>query len=196
MWKDQIVNLARHHQSFYIYYNYYTISYHHHNRYQQKHAKAKHFDAEIGTYVMVAAKQHRSKLESSWIGPYVVTAERGTHRREVRSLLDDSVEEVHVARLLRFHNRLLHSPAVLKEQAGYLNEGFEVQEVLSHEKRGRQYWVEVHWKGFTIEDNTMEPLETIAGVAAKQVEEYLHGVSTGDPVVRYFSRLKKSLGEP
>jgi hypothetical protein len=150
--------------------------------------KALALEANVGDFVLVAAKTQRSKLESRWTGPYIVTEESNEHLRKVKSLMDQHVEEVHVSRLIRFVNRLNNSEALLKEQAGYLGNEFEAAAVVGHVKRGREFWLIVRWRGFQPEDDTAEPWLNIWEAAPQAVEEYLSGLDKDDPVVRFFSR--------
>jgi hypothetical protein len=145
---------------------------------------------EMGNYVMVAAKRDRGKLEARWVGPFKVISCPSSHLVEVENLLDGKTEVVHVSRAIQFNNRLLNTEAILREQNGYLAEGFEVEAVIDHRQQGNEWEVLIKWRGFENEDNTWEPIGNIIDVDMNIVRKYVNG--TRDHRLKKFFARKES----
>jgi hypothetical protein len=72
-------------------------------------------DISVGDYVLLACAVRRKKLLSQWLGPFIVTDILSSHVVRIKGMLDGAPQKVHIARLHKYSNLLLHSEEDLKE---------------------------------------------------------------------------------
>jgi hypothetical protein len=162
--------------------------------------RAKPADFAVGLYVLVARvnkQNNRSKLLMTWRGPYLVVEAKHSHLYTVRSLVDDSLIEVHASRMKIFGNQELDVTIAVKDLITLHDGLYHVEELLElklDEEGTEQHVVRVKWLGFE-EECTEELVERLAADVPKLVDAFLKDkkkVPAADAVVvRRFLQRKK-----
>jgi hypothetical protein len=116
---------------------------------------------KVGDFVLVACPRQRSKLKFQWLGPQVVVDVLTTHVFLVKDLVSNKEANVHVSRIIPFEEGKLLSEEGIKQQAAYINKGYEIQKIVRAREQNGSIQLEIEWFGFTPEFNSWEPAKTI-----------------------------------
>jgi hypothetical protein len=154
--------------------------------------KRKPFSAAIGKMVFRASRTRRNKLESTWIGPFIIRSIQG-HKVTIESIQDGHQETVHVGHLREYTPNTEVPEEMLKEQAGYLEEGFLIDTILEvAQDEQDNFLCLVKWDGYDDTYNTWEPALTIYPVAKEKVDACL--ATLGKKEEKLFAKfIKKNL---
>ena len=144
----------------------------HHNN--KVHIKTPNFT--IGDFVLVGALQKsRQKLKVKWMGLRRITKALSGWVFEVENLITKKLEKVHVSRLKFYNEKDLEVTEDIKNQVSYNEDIFEIENIedIKYETDKQEYQLFIKWKGFSVEENTWEPLEEIIKTAIDTVKDYL-----------------------
>jgi hypothetical protein len=148
-------------------------------------------DIIVGDMVLLACSVRRRKLQSQWLGPYLVTEILGSHVVRVKDMITGALQTAHIARLHKYSNLLRHSEEDLKEQIAYFSDSLSIEKVVGYRIIGGICELEIHWEGFENENNTWEPADYIYEVASDAVMAYLETLDS-----KQRSKLKRKIIKP
>jgi hypothetical protein len=135
------------------------------------------------------------KLNPRWTGPYIIDKldDKG-FKATIRSM-DGNLQEVHVAHLRNFTvERGNLSEELLREQAGYMDEGFMVEDVLEIADDGEGgFVVLIKWEGYSDTANTWEPVQSIYHAAEEKIKSVMENMDNAKEKKRLI-RFIKNLG--
>lgn len=128
---------------------------------------------EVGDFVMVSVAHDVEKLSSRWHGPYRITDIQTEYVYEVENIVTNKKEDVHLSRLLKWDNKLFNTNYGIKEQAAYLQGGFEIAKIGNHRSKNETMELLVYWFGFEDTDASYEPAKDIFDSAPELVLDYI-----------------------
>jgi hypothetical protein len=140
----------------------------------------------VGDFVLLARVGKGKKLAPRWRGPMRVIEQSRDMVYKVQDLVTGMAYEAHAERLRFYHDASLNQTASLLAATAAANEGFEIDEILSHElpEAGVPHLL-ISWKGFGAEEHTLEGLVQVHSDAPTPVERYVRSLlKSEDPEVR------------
>jgi hypothetical protein len=128
-------------------------------------SSAKEVNFGLGDFVMVAIPKGkiRNKFQVAWNGPMQITEEISDWVFKVETLDGAKSEIVHASRL-KFYSETLDNIAeeVISDSLSISKqEYFQIDSLLDIRKVRKGYEVLVQWLGFSDEDNSWEPIESL-----------------------------------
>ena len=139
--------------------------------YHQKAEKEQKDEYHVGQKVWlvtsnIKTKRPMRKLDSKKIGPFLILEKVSSHAYRLDLPRTMKIHNVFHANLLTpfkedsdFHRRQVAPPPVVTEEG---EEEFEVEKIITWERRKKGLYYQVRWKGYGPEEDTMERAEKIA----------------------------------
>lgn len=98
---------------------------------------------------------------SKWIGPKQISDVRSPFVYEVKDIINEVRETVHVQRMRYYSDHLLNTNVQFKEQIVHDNSVFEVEDIIDWRWIDGRYQLNVKWLGFEVQDSSWEDLQEL-----------------------------------
>ncbi len=151
-------------------------------RQKQKGVKPITFNIGDWVYIVKHGRQVKSKLEKGAFGPCQIVAQidpQSKYRWRVKNILLDKYYDVHAEHMLEFakeneiSHTTFHDNETLKNHVARNESGFEVDSIIGHRKHGSGWQLLIHWKGYSKEYDSWEPMEVMNVDIPQLVKKYL-----------------------
>ena len=111
-------------------------------------SRARHLDADPGTYVLWARPtRHGSKISPRWSGPWLVTARHSDHVYSISDLDGTNLKVVHAVRLRHFAHADVGRTADMRVVASRDTDShFDIGEIRDHRSLGDSFMFSLTWR--------------------------------------------------
>ncbi len=131
-----------------------------------------------GEWVLLSStgtKLANRKVSLKWSGPYLVSEVRAEHLYVLTDLNGNLSPVVHGARLRFYEGKQWKPTEEVKDQFLYHQHQYEVNKIVdSKTDEDGDFLLLVDWKGFTENDRTWEPFETLYHQVKESVMKFLN----------------------
>ena len=136
-------------------------------------------DVNVGDFVLYAEHKKHTKLDYTWLGPAVVTAQVTPLVFTIRpyTLYESQERDIHITRLRRFAGSQLHVTEQLRLAIEHDHPDNIVAKIVGHQEVDGVLWMMCRWRGFTAELDSLQEATVLCEDCPDRVKEYYKDVA-------------------